>query len=108
MALKWFERSAEQGLADACLALATFYLQGNLVAQNKRTAEYWLQKAIDGGCEQALEPLEALKQIQKGTDSTESKSSTEPPDATQPTDSIDPTPLDAETSSSDAEEILSP
>ena len=108
MALKWFERSAEQGLADACLALATFYLEGNLVAQNKRTAEYWLQKAIDGGCEQALEPLEALKQIQKGTDSTESKSSTEPSDATQPIDSIDPTPLDAETSSSDAEEILSP
>ncbi|HCQ83500.1 MAG TPA: hypothetical protein DIV36_02725, partial [Verrucomicrobiales bacterium] len=67
-----------------------------------------LQKAIDGGCEQALEPLKALKQIQKGTDSTESKSSTEPSDATQPTDSIDPTPLDAETSSSDAEEILSP
>jgi TPR repeat protein len=52
-ALAWFQKAAEQGVADAQFNLALIYAQGKGVAKDDQQALAWYRKAADQGSAQA-------------------------------------------------------
>jgi TPR repeat protein len=52
-AVKWFQKAADQGHADAQVNLAHCYEHGLGISKNKGQALIWLQKAADQGHESA-------------------------------------------------------
>ena len=75
-AVSYYRKSAEQGFADAQLALSLCYYHGNGVKQDYSQAANWMRKAAEQGNEDAkkyLPQVEALlKEQQSSEDSEES------------------------------------
>ena len=51
----WFRKAAEQDYALAQFDLGRCYHEGNGVERSDKTAQEWLGKAADNGCEEASE-----------------------------------------------------
>jgi hypothetical protein len=64
-ALYWFQKSAQQGFADAEHRLGLMYYHGDGVTKNLTLARQWLSKAADHGVEGAKQ---LLSQIPHGND----------------------------------------
>ncbi len=58
LALKWFRRAAEAGLAEAQYELALRYLNGDGVDEDETEARKWLQRAAESGFALAEELLQ--------------------------------------------------
>ena len=59
--VKWYQKAAEQGNADAQYNLGFCYSNGNGVEQSYEEAVKWYQKAAEQGNAYALERLESIK-----------------------------------------------
>ena len=59
-ALKWFRRSAEQGLPEGQYAVGIYYEQGWEVSKDLKEAKKWLEKAAKQGHVKALKALKRL------------------------------------------------
>lgn len=60
LALKWFERSANEGLAPAQFRVGNMYEKGVGVARDAKLAKLWYQRAADKGNAKALHNLGVL------------------------------------------------
>ncbi|MCD7802218.1 MAG: SEL1-like repeat protein, partial [Clostridiales bacterium] len=49
----WYEKAAQQGIAQAQFNLAACYYNGQGVTRDRAKAKEWFQKAADQGVEQA-------------------------------------------------------
>ena len=49
LAFKYFEKAANQGLADSQYLLGLYYIEGKGVEQNEQKAAYWWEKAANQG-----------------------------------------------------------
>lgn len=56
-AMKFFKISAENGDTFAMKNLGASYLEGFNSKVDLEAAHYWLQKSMDGGCQEAIAPL---------------------------------------------------
>ena len=61
--MKWHRRAAEQGLAEAQLALALKYYQGKGVAKDLSAAHAWASSAVAQGNEEARLLQDVLEEL---------------------------------------------
>lgn len=66
-ALKWYQKAAFQGIAEAQLTLGIKYLHGQGVAKNEAEALLWLRKAAEQGQPEAQYQLAHLYREGRGT-----------------------------------------
>ena len=59
-ALHWYEKAAQQGLAEAQLNYGIMYGKGEGCTKDMQKAKTWLQKAADQGLKEAKELLAKL------------------------------------------------
>lgn len=62
-AVYWFQKSAEQGFADAERRLGLMYYRGDGVAKDLSIAKMWLRRAAGHGVEEAKELLAQMPPI---------------------------------------------
>ena len=64
-AVKYFEKAANQGFANAQFFLGVCYAGGEGVTEDLQKAKYWYQKALANGEEDAKKALEELNSKKK-------------------------------------------
>ncbi len=62
---KWYERSAQQGVAYAQHSLAAFYKHGSVVKKDYKKAEYWFSKSAQQGGTWGKKSKESLAKLRK-------------------------------------------
>ena len=60
-AVKWYEKAAEQGIANAQYNLGYCYEKGYGVTKDKEQAMQWYKKAADQGHESAKEAIDGME-----------------------------------------------